>query len=47
MRHTVGGAHRLVTRYFSSAPSNAWALNRETLWIKMQAPAFLGANRQL
>jgi hypothetical protein len=47
IRHTVGGAQKLVTSHRSSTSSSAGAANRVKLKISTQAPAFHGANTLL
>src|SRR3569833_2185207 len=47
MRHTVGGAQKLVTSHRFSTSSMAGAEKRVKLKTSTQAPAFHGANRLL
>src|SRR3954466_12849913 len=46
-RHTVGGAHSVVTPQRPTVASNALASKRGWLTTNTVAPAFHGANRQL
>src|SRR3984893_1578500 len=46
-RHTVGGAHRVVTPQRPMVASNALASKRGWLTTNTVAPAFQGANKQL
>src|SRR5712672_3656139 len=46
-RHTVGGAHSVVTPQRPTVASNALASKRGWLTTNTVAPAFQGANKQL
>src|SRR3954465_11242420 len=46
-RHTVGGAHSVVTLQRPTVASNALASNRGWLTTNTVAPAFQGAKKQL
>src|SRR6185312_16446722 len=46
-RHTVGGAHKVVTPQRPMVASNPFASKRGWLQMKIVAPAFHGAKKQL